>query len=134
MGTFSVRVTLRNWQNRFLLEDKRGEDVVCDAIVDSGAVQLALPVEIVERLRLLPMDKITVFTADGGSHEYRVVGIVEIEVQGRKCAVQAIEIPRDTRPLLGAVPLEQMDWHIDPVNQKLVGRPESPDKPLLPLV
>ncbi|HUT02272.1 MAG TPA: clan AA aspartic protease [bacterium] len=134
MGTFSVRVTLRNWQNRFLPEEKRGEEVVCDAIVDSGAVQLALPIQIVERLRLLPMDKTTVFTADGGSHEYRVVGIVEIEVQGRKCAVQAIEIPRDTRPLLGAVPLEQMDWHIDPVEQRLVGRPESPDKPLLPLV
>lgn len=134
MGTFSVKVTLRNWQNRFLPEDKQGEEVVCNAIVDSGAVQLALPVEIVERLRLLPMDKISVFTADGGSHEYRVVGIVEVEVQGRKCAVQAIEIPRGTRPLLGAVPLEQMDWHIDPVNQKLVGRPESPDKPLLPLV
>jgi len=134
MGTFSVKVTLRNWQNRFLPEDQRGEEVVCDAIVDSGAVQLALPVELVERLRLLPMDKTTVFTADGGSHEYRVVGIVEVEVQARKCAVQAIEIPRDTRPLLGAVPLEQMDWHIDPVEQKLVGRPESPDKPLLPMV
>ncbi len=134
MSTFSVKVTLRNWQNRFLPEERRGDEVVCDAIVDSGAVQLALPVEIVERLRLLPMDKTTVFTGDGGSHEYRVVGIVEVEVQGRKCAVQAIEIPRHTRPLLGAVPLEQMDWHIDPVEQKLVGRPESPDKPLLPMV
>lgn len=134
MGTFSVKVRLRNWQNRFLPEEERGEDVVCDAIVDSGAVQLALPVEIVERLKLEAVQKTTVFTADGGSHEYRVVGVVEVEVQGRKCLVQAIEIPRDTRPLLGAIPLEQMDWHIDPLEEKLVGRPESPDKPLLPMV
>ena len=134
MGTFSVEVKLSNWQNRFLPEERRGEDVVCDAIVDSGAVQLALPAQIVEQLKLEPVHKATVFTADGGKHEYRVVGIVEVQVQGRKCLVQAIEIPRDTRPLLGAVPLEEMDWHIDPVEQRLVGRPESPDKPLLPLV
>jgi len=134
MGTFSVEVKLSNWQNRFLPEEKRGEDVICDAIVDSGAVQLALPVQIVERLKLEAVHKTTFFTADGGKHEYRVVGIVEVKVQGRKCLVQAIELPRDTRPLLGAVPLEEMDWHIDPAEQKLVGRPESPDKPLLPMV
>ena len=134
MGTFSVEVTLRNWQNRFLPEDQRGEEVICDAIVDSGAVQLALPVEIVERLKLEPVHNKTFFTADGSRREYRVVGAVEVEVQGRKCLVEAIEIPRDTTPLLGEVPLEEMDWHIDPVEQKLVGRPESPDKPLLPMV
>ncbi len=134
MGTFSVEVKLSNWQNRFLPEEKRGEDVVCEAIVDSGAVQLALPVEIVEQLRLEPIDQITVFTADGARRRYRVVGIVEIQVQDRKCRVQAIELPRGTGPLLGAVPLEEMDWHIDPVEQRLVGRPESPDTPLLPLV
>lgn len=134
MGTSSVEIILRNWQNRFLPEDQRGEEVVCDAIVDSGAIELALPVEIVDRLRLIPMDDATVFTADGGSHEYRVVGIVEVEVQSRRCQVRAIELPRGAKALLGAIPLEAMDWHIDPVEQKLVGRPESPDKPLLPMV
>jgi len=134
MGTFSVKVTLRNWQNRFLPEEERGEEVVCDAIVDSGAMELALPGEIVERLRLEPIGKISVFTADGGGHKYRVVGMVDVEVQDRNCQVRAIELPRGTRPLLGAIPLEEMDWHIDPVAQKLVGRPESPDRPLLPMV
>ncbi len=134
MGAFSVKVTLRNWQNRFLPKEKQGEEVVCDAIVDSGAMELALPAEIVERLRLEPIDKISVFTADDAGHEYRVVGMVDVEVQIRRCQVRAIELPRGTRTLLGAIPLEAMDWHIDPVAQKLVGRPESPDKPLLPMV
>ena len=134
MGTFSVEIRLNNWQNRFLPEDKRGEEVVCDAIVDSGASELAIPAEIVERLRLAPISTTAVFMADGATRTYRVVGIAEVEVQGRDCQVRAIELPRGAQPLLGAVPLEEMDWHIDPVEQKLVGRPESPDKPLLPLV
>ena len=37
MSVFSVEVELRNWQNRFLAAEEQGEDVVCDAVVDTGA-------------------------------------------------------------------------------------------------
>ena len=134
MGTFAVPIRLSNWQNRFLPEERRGEDVTCDALVDSGAAELALPEEIVERLRLEPLGTVRVFTADGGRHEYRVLGIVQVEVQGRTSQVRAIELPRGARPLLGAVPLEEMDWHISPGAKQLVPNPESPDRPMLPLV
>ena len=60
-------------------------------------------------------------------------GIVELEVQGRKCHVRAIELPRGAEPLLGAVPLEEMDWHISAQEKKLLPNPKSPEKPLLPL-
>lgn len=33
----------------------------------------------------------------------------------------------------GAVPPEQMDWHISPLEEKLVPNPESPDAPLVPM-
>ena len=52
MGVFRVPLKLRNWQNRFLPHDKRGEDIECEALVDSGAVELALPADLIERLRL----------------------------------------------------------------------------------
>jgi clan AA aspartic protease len=133
MGVFTVRVKLSNWQNRFLPPDLRGEDVECDALVDSGAAELALPAEIIETLRLEPIDAVRVRTADGARHEYRVVGMVELEVQGRKCQVRAIELPRGARPLLGAVPLEEMDWYISPLERRLVPNPDSPDRPTLPL-
>ena len=42
MGVFSVSVELKNWQNQFLPEDRRGEDLRCDALVDTGAAELAL--------------------------------------------------------------------------------------------
>jgi clan AA aspartic protease len=133
MGVFTVKVKVRNWQNRFLPADQRGEDLECDALVDSGAIDLCLPAEFVERMRLEPLGTTAVFTADGAQHEYRLVGIVECEVGGRKCYVQAIELPRGAQPLLGAVPMEHMDWHISPLEKRLVPNPKSPDKPLVPL-
>jgi len=120
MGVFSVQVKLKNWQNRFLADDEKGEDVICNALVDSGAAELALP-------------KVRVYTADGGEHEYRVFGIVEIEVEGRICHVRVIELPHGAEPLLGAVPLEEMDCHVSPLQKKLLPNPRSPEKPLLPL-
>lgn len=133
MGVFNVRVRMRNLLNRYRPEADRGEDVECEVTVDSGAAELALPAEIVERLKLEPLDTVRVYTADGGQHEYRVCGIVELEVQGRKCHVRAIELPRGADPLLGAVPLEEMDWHISAQEKKLLPNPKSPEKPLLPL-
>ena len=133
MGTFTVTTVLRNWQNQYLPVEKRGEEVVCEAMVDSGASDLALPAEIIEKLKLQFLDTVRVYTADGAQHEYRVFGIVECEVEGRACRVQVIELPRGAKPLLGAVPLEHMDWHISPLQKKLLPDPRSPDKPLLPL-
>jgi len=133
MGVFTVEIKVRNWQNRFLPEEERGKDIVCEALVDSGAVQLSLPAELVEKLKLIELDRVRVYTADGAEHRYRVMGIAEVEVQGRSTRVQVIELPRGARPLLGAVPLEEMDWHISPVEKKLLPNPRSPEGPLLPL-
>jgi len=93
MGVFEVEIKVRNWQNRFLPEEDRGEDMTCKALVDSGAVQLSLPVERTEKLKLMELDQIRVFTADGSEREYRVMGIAEVEVQGRTACVQVIELP-----------------------------------------
>ena len=133
MGVFRVPVELRNWQNRFLPEDERGEDVECEALVDSGAIELSLPAEMIRKLRLERTGEVQVYTADGGRHVYRVFGIVDLTVQGRSCQVRAIELPEATVPLLGAIPLEEMDWHISPQERKLLPNPKSPEGPLLPL-
>jgi len=133
MGVFSIALKIRNWQNRFLPIEKQGAEVVCEALVDSGASELALPVDLIERLKLEELGNACVFTAYGGRHDYRVFGIAEVEVQGRVCQVRVIELPYGAEPLLGAVPLEEMDWHISTSEKQLVPNPQSPDKPLLPL-
>ena len=68
MGVFSVEIGLRNWQNRFLAVEERGEDVACDAVVDMGASALCLPSDIVERLKLTQVGKTRLLLADGEYH------------------------------------------------------------------
>jgi len=134
MGVFTLPITIRNWQNRFFPQDQQVEDVRCDALVDSGAVELCLPAELVERLRLVQVGTMKGETADGKIIDLRLFGIAEVEVQGRTAQVRVVELPARARPLLGAVPLEEMDWHIDPAQRRLMPNPRSPDGgPLLPL-
>ncbi|HEY3302043.1 MAG TPA: retroviral-like aspartic protease family protein [Candidatus Binatia bacterium] len=134
MGVFRVPVKVRNWQNRYLPSDKQGKEIECQALVDSGAAEFVLPVELLEPLRLEYLDEVRVYTTAAGEHDYRVFGIAEVEVQGRTCQVRVIELPHGAEPLLGAVPLEEMDWHICPAEKRLVPNPRSPEKPLIPLV
>ena len=126
MGVFSVPIAAKNWQNQFRPEQRRGEEVRCEALVETGAAELALPTELIERLRLQHTGEVQVDTADGGEHTYRVFGIVELLVQGRSCQVRAIQFPHDATPLLGAVPLKEMDWHVSPQEKKLCPLSEIP--------
>ena len=90
MGVFTVRVKLRNWQNRYLTEDRQGEDVECDALVDSGAAELALPAEMINRLKLEELGPVQVYTADGGQHTYRVLNETH---SSARCALLAGRSP-----------------------------------------
>lgn len=131
MGVFSVPIRVKNFQNRFLPEGQGGSVLECDAVVDSGAQQLSLPADAIEALGLIELGRVRVRTADGARHASRLMGVVELEVQGRSWRGQVIELPRGATPLLGALPLEEMDWHISPFERKLLPNPESPDEPLL---
>jgi clan AA aspartic protease len=133
MGVFSVLIKVKNWQNRYLPPNKQGKELKCKVLVDSGAAELSLPAEMIEQLKLEKLGTVQVYTADGGTHEYRVFGIAEVEVQGRVSHVRVIELPHGAEPLLGAIPLEEMDWHISPLEKKLLPNPKSPERPLLPL-
>jgi clan AA aspartic protease len=133
MGVFAVPIKVRNWQNQFLPPEEQRQEVSCDALVDTGAVQLALPAELIQRLRLKQTRAIGAFTADGRRAEFRVFGMAEVEVKGHSCAGEVIELPHGSRPLLGALQLEEMDWHVSPLKQELVPNPESPNEPLLPM-
>ena len=92
MRVFTVETRITNWQNRFLPKAEHSAEVVCQALVDTGAVELALPAELIEPLRLMELGTMNAETADGGFHTYRIMGIAEVEVQGRTCQVQAVEL------------------------------------------
>ena len=52
MGIFAVSIKVKNWQHRYLPPEKQGEEIKCKAPVDSWAMELALPTELVSRLKL----------------------------------------------------------------------------------
>ena len=66
-------------------------------------------------------------TADGKSHKVPYVGPVKVTFENRICFVGAIVLGDE--PLLGAVPMEDMDLVIHPLSQTLIVNPESPNFP-----
>jgi hypothetical protein len=49
---------------------------------------------------------------------------VRLTVHGRDCTVDAAEIPDEFPVMIGQVPLELLDWIVDPQGQRLIGNPE----------
>ena len=125
---------VRNWQSTVASDGRDGPEIECEALVDSGALQTALPADLIEALDLMDMGRARVRTADGVIHYLRLMGIAEVAVQGRLWYGRVIELPRGAQPLLGAMTMEEMDWHISPRERKLVPRPSSPDLPEVPLL
>jgi predicted aspartyl protease len=116
-----------------LPSDRQGGEVEYLAIVDLGAVELSLPAEMVSNSSWKNLEWYKYTLLMGGEMNIGFFGIAEVEVQGRISHVRVIELPHGSEPLLGAVPLEEMDWHISPREKKLLPNPKSPEKPLLPL-
>jgi hypothetical protein len=59
-----------------------------------------------------------------GLFEFGVYSTVRLTIQGRECRVDVAEVPDDCPVLIGQVPLEQLDFVVDPVGQRLIGNPE----------
>jgi predicted aspartyl protease len=49
---------------------------------------------------------------------------VQLTIQGRECVIEVAEVPDDCPPLIGQVPLELLDFVVDPIRQRLIGNPE----------
>ena len=138
MGEVKVEVKLENTTDRELvLRGLLTEDQVrafsVQVIADTGAVMLVLPQDEVEALGLREIRKAVVRYADERKEERPVAGPVTVRVDGRAATVDCIVGPPNSEPLLGHVVLEIMDLLVDPLQQKLVPRPESPFLPELKL-
>lgn len=64
--------------------------------------------------------------ANGSVEEYDVVGPIEVKLKNRRCNIDAMVLPGDNEPWLGAIPMEDMDILIHPLRQKLIVNPEHP--------
>jgi hypothetical protein len=59
-----------------------------------------------------------------GVFSFGVYEAVRLTVEGRDCVVEVAEVPDECPVLIGQVPLEILDFVVDPAARRLVGNPE----------
>jgi predicted aspartyl protease len=129
MGKVTVPALMENLED--LLRQSRGELTsdqvrrveVEDALVDTGAVMLSVPKRFISQLALTPFRTRTVRTV-GGIVQTKLYRAVQLTVQGREFTCDVAEIPDDCPVLIGQIPLEGLDFVVDPIQQRLIGNPE----------
>jgi len=129
MNSIYATVSLTNEQD--LLDAKRhmiGEDEIrtCEwnMLVDTGAIMLCLNESIQEILNLPVLGYKKSTTATGERVTLQMVGPVRIGFDERFSISEALILPGDSEPLLGAIPMEAMDLVVNPSTQTLSGNPK----------
>jgi clan AA aspartic protease len=131
MGLVYADIELINAEDIALARNfKIGEEEVkrlrLPLLVDSGAYNLCINEEIQSQLRLPFIEKRTGETADGRRVECDVVGPVHVKFKNRNTICTAMVLKGDNEPLLGAIPMEDMDVLIHPLKQELIVNPDHP--------
>jgi predicted aspartyl protease len=94
-----------------------------DALVDTGGTGLLLPRSMITALGLRPL-RVRQSRGLGGTVPMPMYRAVRLTIQGRDCAIDVGEIGDEFPVLIGQVPLELLDWVVDPKGQRLIGNPE----------
>lgn len=112
-----------------------GEDEVkrlrVEMLVDSGAYMMAINESIQSQLELPFIEKRKAVMADGSVQEFEVVGPVMVKFANRTGVCNAFVLTGNSEPLLGSIPMEELDVMIHPLRQELIVNPEHPNYAVL---
>jgi predicted aspartyl protease len=128
VGKVIVSATIENlFDIQKVFEGQISEDQVRrlevdDAMVDTGATTLSLPKRLIGQLGLRQLRTGLARTA-AGMTTFGIYSPVRLTVQGRDCAVEVAELPDECTALIGVIPLEILDFVVNPKSQKLIGNP-----------
>lgn len=95
-------------------------------LIDTGYIMLCINESIQAQLQFPITEKSKAETADGRIVECDVVSGVELRFRNRQTTCRAMVLPGNSEPLLGAIPLEDMDVLIHPQRQELIVNPDHP--------
>lgn len=133
MGAVHAEIELINYADVILagegirtLQQVRRKTV--RALADSGATVLVIPEGLRQELGLGIVGRRLVGIADGSVRECDLVGPIEVRFGDRNTIGNAVAMPEVQDILLGAVQMEEMDLVIDPLAQRLIPNPASPDR------
>ena len=104
----------------------RRPDLVAEVrvLVDTGAVHLCLPPAVAAALGLEQLELRDVTLADGRRVDVPYCGPVGVRFGDRRCFTGAMVLGDE--PLLGTIPMEDMDLVVLPGRQTVVVNPASP--------
>jgi predicted aspartyl protease len=95
---------------------------VPDALVDSGAMFLSLPTNLIRDLGLTKVRDRQVCSSLGVGAA-GVYDAVQLTIMGRTCTMDVMECPEGTPVLIGQLPLEALDFVVDLRNRILIANP-----------
>lgn len=95
-----------------------------DALADTGAQLLGLPRRYIQQLGLRHVDTKQARTS-AGLADCKIYAAVWLTVEGQRCTVDVAEVDDESPILVGYVPLELMNYAVDPVHHKLILDPHS---------
>ena len=119
MGLTNARILLRNPRRPEV------DAVEVDALADTGAIHLCIPLHIQMQLRLDEADAKEVTLANGSRKLVPYVGPIELRYRNRVGFTGAL-VMGDT-PLLGAIPMEDMDLVVVPRTREVIVNPLNPN-------
>ena len=119
MGLTNANIQLRNPRLPEL------EPVEINALADTGSVHMCIPTHIQIQLKLEEIDKKEVTLADGSRQLVPYVGPIELRYKNRVGFAGALVM--GDQPLLGAIPMEDMDLVVVPNTREVIVNPSSPN-------
>ena len=109
----------------FLAKDKIKRMTV-NALVDTGAYMLVINDHIRQQLDLPLIEEQVFRMADDKEVRGEVVGPVEVRFQNRSTTLRAVVLDGVVEPLLGSIPMEDLDVVVEPKQRRLIVNPENP--------
>jgi len=127
IGRFSVEVELANDKDIVraeagIISPEQVRRVRIRGVIDSGATRLVIPESVAVKLGLEYSGQVTVRYADGRSADRSLAQRVHLSYGGRASVFNAIVEPGRESVLAGAIVLEDLDFLVDCVGQRLVPR------------
>ena len=113
---------------KILLQNPRRHEVQAveiQALADTGAIHLCITEQIQMQLKLEQIDCKEVMLADGSKRRVPYVGPIELRYQNRVGFAGALVMGK--QPLLGAIPMEDMDLIVIPGTGEVRVNPDSPE-------
>ena len=131
MGLVYAEIELINGEDltlerRNLIGSDEVRRMTVTMLVDTGWYMLCINEEIQAQMKFHIIEKRKAETADGRILEFDVADNVHLRFKNRTTTCRAMILPGDSEPLLGAIPLEDMDVLIHPQRQELIVNPAHP--------